>query len=155
LREGPYREIGKNGVVLTEGNYRADKLDGEFRLYDDQGRLTHVARFANGKQLETRVTRLGMEGVVRTLNARARDNGQNWQMAVRDEQTMEYIVTLGAASGQFTPDAEVMKGRLVAEGSICDLFRNIVNMQSVIARYVDGGGKDQLVVPVRRPDCGK
>lgn len=155
LREGPYREIGKNGLVLTEGHYRADKLDGELRLYDEQGRLTHVARFSNGNQLEMRVMRLGMEGVARMLNAKAHKNGQNWQMAVRDEHTMEYILNMGTKSEQFTPDAEVMRGRLVADGRICELFGKIANMQSVIARYVDGGGKDLLVVPVRRSDCGK
>jgi hypothetical protein len=153
LREGPYRETARTGLVWSEGSYRHDKLHGEYRIYDDAGRLTHVVQYSNGQEVGTRLTRAGMENTFRTLNEKFRKNGQKMFLAVRDDHTVEYVTATTTRFSQPARDEKFMRERLVAEGSLCKMFTTYSNIQAIIARYVDDQGGDLLVVPVRRADC--
>ena len=155
LREGPFRETARTGVVASEGNYRADKLHGEYRIYDGGGLLTHIVQFSNGMEIDTRLTRAGMENTFRMLNEKFSKNGQAIRLAVRDEQTVEYIYTTSTRFTEPAQDEKFARERLVAEGSMCKVFASFSNVQTLIARYVDEDGKELLLVPLRRVDCKK
>jgi hypothetical protein len=138
-----------------EGSYRADKLDGEYRMYDGNGRLTHIIQYSDGQQVSARLTRAGMDDTFRMLNEKFRKDGQKMRIAVLDEHSVEFITPTRTRFNQPAHDEKLMRELLVREGSPCKLFASYSNLQTVVARYVDDGGKDQLVVPLRRQDCGK
>ncbi len=155
FREGPFREIAQNGRVIQVGSFLADKLHGEARIYDAKGRLTHVIQYSNGEEVGTRLTRAGMENSFRVLNERFRKNGEKLRVLARDEQTVEIINATSTRFNHPERDEKAMRERLVAEGSTCVMFTSYSNIQFIIARYVDDAGKELLVVPLQRADCGK
>lgn len=155
FREGPYREASLNGRLIDEGTYRADRAEGEFRAYDSEGRLTHIIQFTNGEPGSGRLTRVGMDATFRMLNAEFEKKGDKTRMVAHDEETVEIISPATARFEDPAHDEPAMRERLVAQGAMCKPFAAYSNIQLVIARYVDDAGKDLLVVPIRRADCGK
>ena len=156
LREGPFRILRKDGGLEAEGTYRAGKLDGGYRMYNQDGEVAWLIEYARGERRSERLTRAGLEDIVREQNAQARKDGKNWQIAVRDEHTLEYIVTMRAPfSWVFTPDEGAMRERLLAEPVICKMFDMPANLQTIVARYVDGDSEDLLAVPIQRSACRK
>jgi hypothetical protein len=150
-REGPYREIAANGVILKQAHYKADKLDGQMRSFDERGQLKSVSEYSAGTLVVSRMTQAAMEEVARKMNARARKAGETWRLSVRDEHTMVQTTPVAATSSLL--DAETVRARAVADPRVCGMFRHVMNLETMVARYVDEVGQERLVVPIRRSDC--
>jgi hypothetical protein len=154
-REGPYREFSRNGRAFAEGSYRADKLHGEYRIYDDKGQLTHIVKYSNGREISTYLTRAGMENTFRKLNEKAKKNGQIMRLAVRDEHTVDFTTVTTTKFSDPERDQPAMKAGLVAQDSVCSMFAHFSNLQTYVAHYIDDSGRELLVVTILRADCDR
>lgn len=154
FREGPYREIAGTGLVAAEGSYRGNKIDGDYRVFDEAGRLTQVIQFSNGEFVSSRLTRIGLENSFRKVNDRLIKEGKKTRVAVIDEGTVEYVITTEVRLDQ--PEHEEAARRLLLKDeNFCNMIGIDGNLQTIIVRYVDEQRTPLLVVPIRRADCAK
>jgi antitoxin component YwqK of YwqJK toxin-antitoxin module len=51
---GKYRSYHDNGIIFSEGSYRLNKRDGDFKIYNRSGDLIKVMKFRNDVLTEVR-----------------------------------------------------------------------------------------------------
>jgi len=51
ILEGMFKEYAENGVtLLTSGNYKNHKKEGEWRIYDKEGKINYIENFRKGRK---------------------------------------------------------------------------------------------------------
>jgi antitoxin component YwqK of YwqJK toxin-antitoxin module len=51
-KHGPYFYYYENGKIKIHGNYKNDKKDGDWKFYDEQGKLIKTEKYLNGELVQ-------------------------------------------------------------------------------------------------------
>jgi hypothetical protein len=154
LREGPMRVTRRDGFTEAAGHYRAGKLDGEYLIFGNDGRAELRLVYAEGRQLEERFTRLGLDRQIARINANAQAARKHWRMSLIDDRTVAYTVRIGAPFSWVPADESGLRARLIEERAVCPLFDWPADIEHVFVRYENGDGKELARLTISRADCG-
>jgi len=150
LQEGPAFEWHANGKVAVEGHYRRGKMQGPYRMFNDDGEMLFETQFDQGIPKSGHLTSVGLKFIIGPLASDASTRFMLIEVSAPDDSTIRYDVKLPPEA--IPPEYKELDSPANREMA-CDVFHMPFDNVTVQLRYLERDGKVSREARFTRKDC--